>query len=549
MEALFGYDVFISYAHADGEEYPQSLDRALEEDFTVHLDTRDYTPGKDLRLLTRVRVRNSRLLVVVGRPNALTDSHWVMREVEIFHRTGREPIIINVDNAVDTAIASPTKGSLAAWLAAKQELRADGTPVYTIILENDALQSVLKGPRVPQAHVIGRIRARFKGDRVESRRLKIVSAALLVVLLVAVFAVWQFVVASIKGREAFEQLSNVYWQKASAARDIEQNPVAAGWYFLKAADLSALAGDMEASRTALQALDSMSASLHRTFRSDAPVMNILFSEDQRRLVTLSRDGMARLWDVDSIEVLRTWKHGAVILGATFNGNDTRVLTWSMDGTVQLWDMENDEALRTWSHGSQVLGATFNGGNFRVLTWSEDNTVQLWDMENDEALRTWSHGSQVLGATFNGDSSRVLTWSADGASRLWDVESDTALRSWRHEGQVFGATFNEDSSRVLSWSADGMARLWDVQMNTALQTWRHESSCLGAIFNGDDSRVLSWDMDCTVRLWVMENEAAIQSWRHESQVLGATFNGDDTCVLTWSDDGAVRLGNVDRKSVV
>jgi hypothetical protein len=73
-------------------------------------------------------------LVVVGRPLALTRSYWVRREVEMFHNAGRERVVINVDGAVEAALAAPPKGSLAAWLADNREMRDDGSPVYPMLI-------------------------------------------------------------------------------------------------------------------------------------------------------------------------------------------------------------------------------------------------------------------------------------------------------------------------------------------------------------------------------------------------------------------------------
>jgi TIR domain len=207
-DALFGYDFFLSYAHADGEEYPRALDAALKEKYTVHLDTRDYHAGKDLRVLTRLRVRNSRLLVVVGRPLALTRSYWVRREVEMFHEAGREPVVIDVDGAVEAALAAPPKDSLAAWLAAHREIRADGAFIDPFLLEVDAAQLLsVGGPRLPQQHVIQRLQERFTGDRVETRRLRTVTGALVVLLLALTVAVWQTGLAESRRKAAVNSLA------------------------------------------------------------------------------------------------------------------------------------------------------------------------------------------------------------------------------------------------------------------------------------------------------------------------------------------------------
>ena len=57
--------------------------------YTVFLDTRVYAPGDDLSAATRRRVRMSSNLVILGRPEALIDSPWGLREVREAEAAGR----------------------------------------------------------------------------------------------------------------------------------------------------------------------------------------------------------------------------------------------------------------------------------------------------------------------------------------------------------------------------------------------------------------------------------------------------------------------------
>src|SRR6478752_488637 len=82
-DALFGYDVFISYAWDDGGGYPTALAKRLRaERFRVFLDREGYIAGDHLPQATRRRVGMSRMLLIVFRPKVV-DSKWVLREVEV----------------------------------------------------------------------------------------------------------------------------------------------------------------------------------------------------------------------------------------------------------------------------------------------------------------------------------------------------------------------------------------------------------------------------------------------------------------------------------
>ena len=99
-DLLFGYDYFISYAHADGRRYAAELSRRLEAlGFSVFLDERVYVAGDDLHSATRRRIRMSKKLVVIVREHALR-SEWVGREIEVALAGGRAPIAIDINGYV-----------------------------------------------------------------------------------------------------------------------------------------------------------------------------------------------------------------------------------------------------------------------------------------------------------------------------------------------------------------------------------------------------------------------------------------------------------------
>jgi hypothetical protein len=211
VTALFGYDFFISYAHDDGTEYPKALARALEAEpyrYTTHLDTRDYHVGDDLGRLTRLRVRHSRKLVVVARQAALRESTWVRREVDAYVASGRDPIIIDFDGAIERQENTSVRaGTLLEWLREHpQVLRQEETG----------------NPAEPSVHTRQRLASAFEGIRVEESRNRIVMATMAVLCILLVGAVVLGVFAEIQRRTAVAERERVELELSRAdARQAE----------------------------------------------------------------------------------------------------------------------------------------------------------------------------------------------------------------------------------------------------------------------------------------------------------------------------------------
>lgn len=172
-DLLFGYDYFISYAHADGQVYARELANGLQgHGFSVFLDERVYVAGDDLQRATRRRVRMSKKLVVIVRSHSLS-SEWVLKEIEISIAAKRVPIVIDINNALaDAPSDNPIKANL-----------------------NDKIfvSATLEDPHgTPSDAVIADLARSFQAARQQSVRIRSLGCAALIFAAIAVVAVLQY---------------------------------------------------------------------------------------------------------------------------------------------------------------------------------------------------------------------------------------------------------------------------------------------------------------------------------------------------------------------
>jgi hypothetical protein len=112
LDQLFGYDFFISYAHADGSNYALKTKQLLEQRrFRVCVDLNEFPAGDSIGELTRRRIRGSRRLIVICRPAALSSRYVHLEVKEFVSRKGR-PLVIDVNGTLAIEQASWTRISL-----------------------------------------------------------------------------------------------------------------------------------------------------------------------------------------------------------------------------------------------------------------------------------------------------------------------------------------------------------------------------------------------------------------------------------------------------
>jgi WD40 repeat protein len=276
---------------------------------------------------------------------------------------------------------------------------------------------------------------------------------------------------------------------------------------------------------------------------EGTVRGASFSPDDKRVLTWSYDGTARVWDVSNGHQLAVLRHDGAIRGARFFSDGAKIVTWSFDGTARIWSQGAERPLAVLRHNDVVDGAVLSADEKRVLTWSEDGTARLWNV-NGDAIAVMQHGGPVVGTVFFNKDSRILTWSFDGTIAAWDTATGKQLSQWSSkDNTIRGAIVLADQQRVLFWSSDKSVRLWDSLTGKELLHLDHDFSANGALLTKDEKRAVTWSGDKTARIWNLSTGRELVRLRHDAPVTGAVLSSKEDRLLTWCVDGTAALWDV------
>ncbi len=136
----------------------------------------------------------------------------------------------------------------------------------------------------------------------------------------------------------------------------------------------------ERHRTRIAAALAQTPRLIHLWQHDHEVEDVAFSPDGRRIVTASKDGTARLWDVATGEaVALPLRHGGTVLKAAFSPDGRFVVTACFDGTARVWEGSNGQPVTpALVHQGSVADASFSPDGRWVATASVDGKARLWD---------------------------------------------------------------------------------------------------------------------------------------------------------------------------
>jgi WD40 repeat protein len=566
MAELFRYAAFISYSSKDAV-FARRLHRALESYgipsslgqfdligggkknriYPVFRDREELSAGH-LGDLIEANLRAAAALIVVCSPNCAA-SPWVQKEIEYFAALGRREKIFAI--ITDTSPIDDGVGKDATALCFPPAFRGDA-------LSGDTLEPLAADARVGKdgfrnawLKIVAGLIGVSPGQLIDrdKRRQRANALRTTVLVLGAVIAVT--LSASWLVSNQLQARSDSLAELARVASNEQQFERAARY---ARAGLSGwdqpLIGFRGAAAESELRHAAAGSRLEVVLRGhEDRVWSATFSEDGRRVLTVSDDDTARIWDAATgrqVAILHGRRgHRDQFLVAAFSSDGTRVVT-AIERTVRVWNAENGRELAALPQDTFASMATFSPDGTNLVTVPEGPIVRVWH-QLDATSADWRevaafrHQSFAVNAAFSPDGSRVIVSYQDGSARIWDVRSGRQILALTgHAGWVTSAEFSPDGARVVT--AGGVtARVWDAITGRAVATLPLDGEIARARFIADGRMIATVTSAFrTMRVWVPDTGREIETLRLEGYI-EVTPDGTRAVASAGSDVRLVALG--------
>ena len=207
---------------------------------------------------------------------------------------------------------------------------------------------------------------------------------------------------------------------------------------------------------------------HSLAEQTSSVVDIAFHPDGKLFVTSSRDGTARLWNVETGEQVAPLPLPDTLDDITlYRGEPEEIERVSNGGNLQWKRNQHIESIVFSPCGTLIAGG--------LGTWYADgltNEIRLWDTDTLETrmiilpsqgtIRPWA-------LTFSPCGRYLVSgaWWCRGLDkapiRIWEVATGEHIHTfWAHSTDVQDVAFSPDGSLLASGSFDGPVLLWDVK---------------------------------------------------------------------------------------
>jgi WD40 repeat protein len=620
------YDAFVSYSHAHDAGLAPALQAGLHRfakplwqrrALRIFLDNANLAANPALWNTIEQALAASRYFILLASPDVAT-SKWVDRELDYWcrYKTPQTILIVltggnicwgnggDFDWRETTALPRRLEGVFQEeprWIDARVLSCQRG-----LSLRDPAFRDVIADLAAP---LHGRAKDELIGEDLQQHRRAIrfrngAIAALALLLIVASISAF---VAIQQRNEAKLQALIANDQKALAEAQRDRALRSQSLFLAeKSAELRQAGDTATAVRLALEALPKdltapdrpyvrqVEIALARALASNrekivlrghtAAIIALHFSPNGDRLITASKDGSARIWDVASgSEQVALSGGGGTVSDARFSPDGNRVLTFTQWGEARLWHASSGELIASINDQPQklvvaagseppyqiepehyaamdenkVFEARFSPDGDTIVAVRGDGRVCFWDglngapqgcveVQREGSIRSITDEGFEVAFTSDG---RSFVTAGDREVNLWDFEKRRPYASFAGHQIVRGIDISPNSKWLLVTDSMGWASLWDLSPPARRAVLSGHGDFLYGTISPDGKSVIIGSEDHTARLWVGpfygdagKLKATLSG--HTAPVVHAAFSTDSTLVATASLDGSVRVWAAD-----
>ena len=180
--------------------------------------------------------------------------------------------------------------------------------------------------------------------------------------------------------------------------------------------------------------------------SPIPVSNLAFSADGALLAAVVDNNTVRIFEnrAEGLTRVNTIPGQTRFTAVAFNPENNNLVTGSSDNTAKVWNVETGELIYTLSgHNGEVSAVAYSEDGSEVVTGSQDTIGRLWRTgTGTEPIILSGHNGPLNAITYNADASQIATASDDNTAIIWNPENGAILHKLtRHDGTVNALAFN------------------------------------------------------------------------------------------------------------
>jgi WD40 repeat protein len=277
------------------------------------------------------------------------------------------------------------------------------------------------------------------------------------------------------------------------------------------------------------------------------IFTIVFSPDQKTLVTGGMDGYIRIWRIADGQQLQAWSaHSNWIRHLTFSPDGQYLASSSNDRTIKIWAWPTDpiqcqhifRGHQDWVWSSRFI--TWRKWRF-LISVSQDRSAKIWNLNLGKCIFTLQENqASFWSVAFSRSGDRIATSSAT-AVKLWSVWTRRCIQTFEEATRIRALAFSPNGKNLVGCD-DSSIKIWDLASGQCLQTFptAEQSSIWSLTFSPDNQQLISAGTD-KIQIWNAQTWQPLTTLSEPRyRIRSIAHSPDRKMMAVGSDEQLVRL---------
>ncbi len=276
-----------------------------------------------------------------------------------------------------------------------------------------------------------------------------------------------------------------------------------------------------------------------------------FSNDGKYLLSGSKDGIIKFWDVASNYkfIREITVSNDPITAISFNHKGDQFAVGSLE-KLFIYELATGKLIskKKNAHISFVKSANFSPDDKLIVTssWKED-ALTIWNYPELKKSIQLSENIWTDEAFFSPDGKFLLSCNHDNVCKVWDVTTGNITRTFAgHEDWVYAIRLTSDMKYLITGSFDKTLRKWDFETGKLLMTFEgHKDGISYMTLSPDNNYAVSGSIDGSIIVWNLNDKENFKVLREKGgAVLNLAFSPDGKTIAAALADHSILIFKTD-----